>query len=794
MLGAVMFDVGGSSPSTFVMPDASGLTLLSLPESFLEGHNSSSRPSAGAVLRFEEAMSDSSAHFKDFSITDQVRNLQRSLSLSIDEPSCEKEVDVCVDVAVDDKGAAQTPAVVEVKTEVVSAERPAVADGKVLESIDTQEIVVDKPMESSEERQEVVVAVEKTSTSSTGHNYEVSAESIEKAVPITNPRHEVFAEMAGEPASTIDAATSIKVSVELPTEVAAVTENPEPADVAVRLAGSDRQVVAVDKPAVAIDRAVAIDVDGMQPVVSSKPKIEVADLPDVVVVERLAAVVADKPKVDVFERPSTEVLETPKTVAVERPPEAPAVKPAILVETHEAPAVVRDVSEAIKVPIAPSDGRVAVAEKPIAVYVEKAVVDVKNSFAAVEKPVMAVDDSVVIEKPVTIDEPVVAVDKPVVVEKHVAVDEPVVAVDKPTTVDKPATVDKSTVVEKSVAVDEPAVVVDKPVAVNEAVVAVDKPVAVNEAVVAVNKPVVAVDTQKSVAVDEPAVAVEKPAVVENLSTVDKLSSDEKPVVIDEPVVAVDKPSVVETPVAVDKSVVVETSVAVDKTASVDKPVAVNKTASVDKPVVAVADRPSPAVTVKAEGEAADMPAVVDAGRTTTVVADRSAPVPSARPAVAAADKSAFVPSQKSGIADESDVVLQSAPIHVQPPENISAPVSTLEVDSVSAATARTEAVVDTVNKIVEAVVGQIEITPSLIKGEGEVRMTLKPTVLDGSEIRLTAKDGELTVAVTPSTPEAAQAMSAAMPRLETALAEHVPAFRHVAVKLVSKKGSIDETA
>ncbi len=117
-----------------------------------------------------------------------------------------------------------------------------------------------------------------------------------------------------------------------------------------------------------------------------------------------------------------------------------------------------------------------------------------------------------------------------------------------------------------------------------------------------------------------------------------------------------------------------------------------------------------------------------------------------------------------------------------------------EVSAVSAASARTEAVVEVVNELIEAVVSQISVTPSLVKGEGEVLMTLKANVLDGSDIRLSAKDGSLSVVVTPATPEAAQAVAAAVPRLEVALAEHVPTFSQVAVKLVSRKGSSDEIA
>ena len=121
-------------------------------------------------------------------------------------------------------------------------------------------------------------------------------------------------------------------------------------------------------------------------------------------------------------------------------------------------------------------------------------------------------------------------------------------------------------------------------------------------------------------------------------------------------------------------------------------------------------------------------------------------------------------------------------------------VTAREVSAISAASARTEAVVEVVNELIEAVVSQISVTPSLVQGEGEVVMTLKASVLDGSDIRLSAKDGSLSVVVTPATPEAAQAVAAAVPRLEVALAEHVPTFRQVAVKLVARKGSSDEIA
>ena len=143
---------------------------------------------------------------------------------------------------------------------------------------------------------------------------------------------------------------------------------------------------------------------------------------------------------------------------------------------------------------------------------------------------------------------------------------------------------------------------------------------------------------------------------------------------------------------------------------------------------------------------------------------------------------------------EEVVVLHAAPVQVAVPEVSGASVQAMsEVAALSAATARTENIVETVNQVIEAVVGQIRVTPGFAQGECEVKITLKPTVLDGSDILMTSKDGTLTVCVTPATQEASAAAAAALPRLEAALAEHAPAFHHVSVVLALKKGSRNET-
>ena len=137
------------------------------------------------------------------------------------------------------------------------------------------------------------------------------------------------------------------------------------------------------------------------------------------------------------------------------------------------------------------------------------------------------------------------------------------------------------------------------------------------------------------------------------------------------------------------------------------------------------------------------------------------------------------------------VVVSTAAVETPAPQVVQA---APETSVASAASARTAAVVETVNQVVEAVAAQILVTPALAQGEGEIRIVLKQTVLDGSEIRLSAKDGTLTVAIVPATPEAAQAASSALPRLETALAEHAPSFHHVAVAVAAKKGKSNEAA
>ena len=177
----------------------------------------------------------------------------------------------------------------------------------------------------------------------------------------------------------------------------------------------------------------------------------------------------------------------------------------------------------------------------------------------------------------------------------------------------------------------------------------------------------------------------------------------------------------------------------------------------------------------------------------TVIIEKTHPLSAERPVsakifqqtVARVDK----PEGKESAASAHVVV---TPTLVEVPSTLQGVQTAPEVAAASAASARTEAIVETVNQIVEAVVGQILVTPGITHGEGEIKIMLKPTVLDGSEIAMSAKDGTLTVSITPATQEASAAAAAALPRLEIALAEHAPAFHHVSVALQLKKGTRNE--
>ena len=135
--------------------------------------------------------------------------------------------------------------------------------------------------------------------------------------------------------------------------------------------------------------------------------------------------------------------------------------------------------------------------------------------------------------------------------------------------------------------------------------------------------------------------------------------------------------------------------------------------------------------------------------------------------------------------DNVTVPLQAAPI-VVPVAPDTAPTAvagivSIEIDP-TAATAKTHELVDAAAQVADTIL----VTPSLVHGEGEITIQLKPTVLDGSEIHIEAKGTSITVAVTPATPSVAYVVAQSQAQFEQALVERLPSFQ-IAVTVVPLK-------
>ena len=165
-----------------------------------------------------------------------------------------------------------------------------------------------------------------------------------------------------------------------------------------------------------------------------------------------------------------------------------------------------------------------------------------------------------------------------------------------------------------------------------------------------------------------------------------------------------------------------------------------------------------------------MAVVVDKQPETVVVAEKPASVVEKRAEV------------KEVVDDEPAAPLQAAPF-VLPDAAIAAmaqqpsaipEVVALDLNS-AAATARTQELTEAAVAVAETIL----VTPSLVHGEGQMTIRLKPTVLDGSEIRLEAKGAEISISVQPATTAVAQLVEQSKARFEQALAERLPSFQVV---------------
>ena len=246
-----------------------------------------------------------------------------------------------------------------------------------------------------------------------------------------------------------------------------------------------------------------------------------------------------------------------------------------------------------------------------------------------------------------------------------------------------------------------------------------------------------------------------------------------PLPVDTPAPAVDKPA----PVA-DK----QTPVADKPTPTVDKPLPI-----VDKQVPVEVqdlrrDAQGPKIEVAEIRHQVEKPATLQAEK----------PAPSAEKPVSMVDKP-LPPDDRRQAAKVEDVVIPIVVPLAQDSAPIAAASAAIEIDP-SAAAARTSELTEAAAAVAET----IKVTPSLVRGDGEVVIRLKPSVLDGSEIRLEARGSEVTIDIRPANADVAQAVERSQAQFAQQLAERLPSFQFTvavatAKPVTARKSTSNET-
>ena len=80
----------------------------------------------------------------------------------------------------------------------------------------------------------------------------------------------------------------------------------------------------------------------------------------------------------------------------------------------------------------------------------------------------------------------------------------------------------------------------------------------------------------------------------------------------------------------------------------------------------------------------------------------------------------------------------------------------------------------------EAVADTIMVTPGLLTGEGQIRVQLRPDVLDGTEIQINVTGRAIAVDFLPQTTDMATLIQRCLPQLEQHLASRIHSFTIVA--------------
>ena len=222
-----------------------------------------------------------------------------------------------------------------------------------------------------------------------------------------------------------------------------------------------------------------------------------------------------------------------------------------------------------------------------------------------------------------------------------------------------------------------------------------------------------------------------------------------------------------------------------------------------KPAILAADTPIPAVDKPTPGPIEVQDLRRDAQSPGIEVAEikhqatKPAALPAEKPAKAA-EKPAPMVDKPALVADRpipqddmlqatkvEDVVIPIAVPMAQDSAPIAAASATIEIDP-SAASARTSELTEAAAAVAET----IKVTPSLVRGDGEVVIRLKPNVLDGSEIRLEARGSEVTIDIRPASADVAQAVERSQAQFAQQLAERMPSFQFT-VAVAAAKPSTD---
>ena len=175
------------------------------------------------------------------------------------------------------------------------------------------------------------------------------------------------------------------------------------------------------------------------------------------------------------------------------------------------------------------------------------------------------------------------------------------------------------------------------------------------------------------------------------------------------------------------------------------------------------------------------------------------PVVSTRPDAAVVDESSVAARRGRRALPSEGAVQKAAPSASSAPSAPSALPVSFAVPEVSApAAAPTAAPVTAVEAVVaaftpsaaravepaqvlveaaRAVADTLLVTPGLLRGEGEIRIQLRPDVLDGTEIHIVVAGRQLTVAFTPPTPDLVALIEQSRPQLTAHLAERIHSFQ-----------------